>query len=77
VKTPEGEGIVDGVEILKEQIKVKFRDGDEYYYKKYGMDDIKIIKNVANNKMNKEEQEHLKELQELQKLEDIEKNERW
>ena len=77
VKTPEGEGIVDGVEILKEQIKVKFRDGDEYYYKKYGMDDIKIIKNVANNKMNKEEQEHLKELQELQKLEDLEKNERW
>ena len=77
VKTPEGEGVVDGVEILKEQIKVKFRDGDEYYYKKYGMDDIKIIKNVANNKMNKEEQEHLKELQELQKLEDLEKNERW
>ena len=71
VKTEEGEGIVENVEILKEKIKVKFKDGDEYYYKKYDAKDVKIIKNVFNNKLNPEEVEHLKELQELEKLEKI------
>lgn len=71
VKTEEGEGVVDNVEILKEKIKVKFKDGDEYYYKKYDAKDVKIIKNVSNNKLNPEEVEHLKELQELEKLEKI------
>ena len=69
VKTEDGEGVVDSVEILKEQLKVKFKDGDEYFYKKYKADDVKIIKNVANNKVDPEEAEHLKELRELEKLE--------
>ena len=72
VKTDEGEGIVENVEILKEQLKVKFKDGDEYYYKKYNAKDVKIIKIVYNTKVNPEEQEHLKELEELEKLERIE-----
>ena len=69
VRTEEGEGVVDGVEILKEQVKVKFRDGDEYYYKKYPASEIKIIKNVSNNQVDQEEVENMKELQELEKLE--------
>lgn len=70
VKTEDGEGVVDNVEILKEQLKVKFKDGDEYFYKKYKADDVKIIKNAANNnKVDPEEAEHLKELRELEKLE--------
>ena len=69
VKTEDGEGVVDNVEILKEQLKVKFKDGDEYFYKKYKADDVQIIKNVSNNKVNPEEAEHLKELRELEKLE--------
>lgn len=72
VKTEDGEGVVDSVEILKEQLKIKFKDGDEYYYKKYKADDVKIIKNTANNKVDPEEVEHLKELRELEKLEKIE-----
>ena len=71
VKTEEGEGVVDNVEILKEKLKVKFKDGDEYYYKKYDAKDVKIIKNVSNNKLDPEEAKHLKELQELEKLEKI------
>ncbi len=69
VKTVDGEGVVDNVEILKEQLKVKFKDGDEYFYKKYDAKDVKIIKNGTNNKVDPEEAEHLKELRELEKLE--------
>jgi cell fate regulator YaaT (PSP1 superfamily) len=70
VKTEDGEGVVDNVEVLKEQLKVKFKDGDEYFYKKYDAKDVKIIKNGAtNNKFNPEEAEHMKELKELEKLE--------
>ncbi|MBE5806235.1 MAG: stage 0 sporulation protein [Clostridiales bacterium] len=73
VETDEGKGVVDNVEILKEQLKVKFKDGDEYYYKKYKASDVKIIKNSTCNKINNEEKEHLKELKELEKLEQLEK----
>lgn len=69
VQTADGEGIVDNVEILKEQLKVKFKDGEEFFYKKYDAKDVKLIKNPTNNKINQEEKEHLKELQELEKLE--------
>ena len=69
VKTEEGEGVVDSVEVLKEQLKVKFKDGDEYYYKKFDAKDVKIIKNGYDNKIDPEEAEHLKELKELEKLE--------
>lgn len=69
VKTEEGEGVVDNVEILKEIVKVKFKDGDEFYYKKYPASEIKIIKNVSSNQVDPEEAENLKELEELEKLE--------
>lgn len=69
VKTEEGEGVVDNVEILKEQIKVKFKDGDEFYYKKYPASEVKIIKNVVSKQIDPEEEENMKELQELEKLE--------
>ena len=69
VKTEDGEGVVDNVEVLKEQLKVKFKDGDEYFYKKYNAKDVEIIKNISNNKIDPEEVEHLKELKELEKLE--------
>ncbi len=43
VKTENGEGIVDSLEILKEEIRVKHYDADEYYFKKYNLTDIEII----------------------------------
>ena len=72
VKTADGEGKVESVETLKEIVKIKFKDGDEYFYKKYNASDIKIIKNIEQREIDEEEKEHLKELEELEELEKIE-----
>ncbi len=69
VKTEDGEGVVEGIETLKEIVRVKMKDGEGYLYKKYNAKDIKIIKNVEDDVIDPEEKEHLKELQELEKLE--------
>ncbi len=71
VKTEDGEGEVDSVEILKGIIRVKLKDGDEYFYKKYAPKDIKIIKDSATQNIDEEEMEHQKELEELEKLEKL------
>lgn len=68
VETEEGQGEVENIETLKEQIRVKFKDGEGYFYKKYNAKDVKIIKDVANEKIDSEEIEHKKELEELEKL---------
>lgn len=73
VKTPDGKGTVESLEILKEKVNVKIKDKEEgYLYRKYDAKDIKIIKNVETEIINKEEQENLKELEELEKLEEQE-----
>jgi len=75
VKTEDGEGTVEGVETLKEKIRVKLKDDNgEYFYKKYDSKDVKIIKNVEEDVVDPEEKEHLKELQEIEKLEKMDKN---
>lgn len=73
VKTEEGEGMVDSVETLKEKVRVKFRDGEGYFYKKYDAKEIKIIKNVESKKIDPEERKHERELKELEKLDKLEK----
>lgn len=71
VKTEDGEGEVDGVETLKERVKVKFKteDGEGYTYKRYDAKDVKVIKDVAKERIDEEELENKKELEELEKLE--------
>lgn len=70
VKTEAGEGTVEGVEVLKEVLKVKIKDGDDYTYKKFDAKDVKVIKESKNNiVIDEEEKENLKELQKLEKLE--------
>ncbi len=69
VKTPDGEGIIDSVETLKEIVRVKFKDEDDTFYKKYPASEIQIIKSADEDTMDEEEKENLKELQELEKLE--------
>lgn len=70
VKTEDGEGIVEGVETLKERLRVKLKDDNgEFYYKKYDSNEIKIIKDVEEDIIDQEEKENLKELEELEKLE--------
>ena len=73
VQTPDGKGEVDSVEILKEIIRVKYKDGDIYNYKKYDVKDIKVIKDVAKEQIRNEEKEYEKELENLEKLENEEK----
>ena len=73
VKTADGEGEVDSVETLAERIRVKFKDGEGYIYRKYDFKDIKIIKDTAKEVFDEEEELHKKELAELEKLEADEK----
>ena len=68
VKTPDGKGEVDSVETLKEIIRVKFKDNDIYNYKKYKVEDIKVIKDALKEQQNEEENEYQKELKELENL---------
>ena len=72
VKTEEdGEGVVDSVEILKEKVKVKFKDKDGFFYKKFDAKDLKVIKDVEEkDEISGIDKEELKELKELEKLEE-------
>ena len=63
VKTEDGEGIVDSIETLKEMIRVKFKDGDESFYKKYNASDVKVIKSAVEEDIAQEENEELKKLE--------------
>lgn len=76
VKTLDGEGVVDSIETLKEKVRVKFRDGEGYFYKKYPVTEIKIIKNVEIEQIDAEEREHKKELEELEKLEKLDREDK-
>ena len=69
VKTDEGKGVVDNVGILKEKVNVKFKDKEGFYYKKYDVKDIVVIKSAENDVIGEEEQENLKELEQLEELE--------
>ncbi len=75
IQTEDGEGVVDGIETLKEIVRVKLKDENgEYFYKKYDAKDIKIIQNVETEVMDEEEKQNLKELQELENLEKIDQS---
>ena len=69
VKTPEGQGEVEGIEPLKEIVKVKIKDGEIFKIKRYDAKDIKVIKDVIKEKTDSEEKEYQKELKELENLE--------
>ena len=68
VKTPDGKGEVDGIETLKEKVRVKLKDGEGYFYKKYDASEIKILKSADKEIVGDEEKENQKELEELEKL---------
>ena len=69
VKTPDGQGEVEGLDTLKEVVKVKIKDGEIFKIKRYDSKDIKVIKNAAREHTDSEEKEYQKELKELEKLE--------
>ena len=63
VKTEEGEGIVDSIQTLKEEIRVKFQDKEGTFYKRYKAEDVKVIKDVETKEETIEDEE-LKKLEE-------------
>jgi len=71
VRTADGQGEVCGIETLKEIVKVKFKDGDETFFKKYNPKDIKIIKNIekVQENIDKEDLAELKKMEELDRKE--------
>ena len=73
VKTEDGVGEVDNIEILKEQLRIKFKGEEGYTYKKYDTKDVKVIKDVAREQIDEEEIQNKKELEELEKLEQEDK----
>lgn len=79
VKTDDGEGEVVAVETLKEKIRVKLKENDDVFYKKYDAKSVIVIKDaVVNNDISRQDVENdddLKKLQELEKLEKLESKE--
>lgn len=73
VKTEEGEGVVDSIEILKEKLRVKFRDKEGFFYKKYDANEIEVVKDVEESNNFNIDKESLKELKELERLEKMDK----
>ncbi|MBR4949390.1 MAG: stage 0 sporulation family protein [Clostridia bacterium] len=61
VKTPEGDGVVEDVEVLRGVIKVKIQDNDIETIKYFNKDDIRILKKV-----------HIKDDDELKELKNLE-----
>ena len=75
VKTGEGTGEVVSLETLKEVVRVKYQDGDEYYFKKHDAKDVVVIKDaeVDSDALEVDSEEDLAELRKLEKLEKDEK----
>ena len=71
VKTSEGTGEVTSIETLKETVRVKYKDGDEVYFKKHELKDIVVIKVAENNDDVYADSEEIKELEKLEKLDKI------
>jgi len=79
VKTPEGEGIVEAVETLKEIVRVKIKDDENdggYLFKKYQANEIEILKNGQDDQNEKIIYKDLEELEEMHKK-DKKNSERW
>ena len=74
VKVEDRQGEVDNIEILKEKLRIKFKNEDGgYIYKKYDAKDVEVIKDISRDQFNEEELQNKKELEELEKFEQEDK----
>ena len=74
VNTENGEGTVEGIEVLNEILKIKLKDEDDnYYYKKYNASDVKVIKDGKTEIESNLSEEELKELEEIERMDEIDK----
>ena len=73
VMTEEGEGVVETVEVLRELLKVKFKDEEgNNYFKKFNASEIKVIKD-SKKAIKDDEEVDPEELKELEKIEQLDK----
>ena len=72
VKTEDGTGEIENVEILAERVRVKITSGDNFTYKKYNVKDITVIKDVV---AEQQENENSEETEELERFEPLDKEE--
>ncbi len=63
VETPEGQGVVMGISLLKEMVKVKLDKGNETDLKIYSVAEVKVIKDVAASEDGDIDIEALKQLE--------------
>ena len=69
-----GEGVVEGIEVLNEILKVKLKDEDDnFYYKKYNASEVKVIKEGKQEFKTDVSEEELKELEEMEKMDELDK----
>ncbi|MBR6033980.1 MAG: stage 0 sporulation family protein [Clostridia bacterium] len=70
VKGPDGEGEIVGIETLAERVKVKLKDGEDIFYKRYNASEVEVIKDVQNEEDIESDvnAEDLAELEALEKL---------
>ena len=76
VKTEEGEGVVENVEVLREIVRVKFKDEEgNSYYRKFNVPDVKVIKDSKKeeNQIEEVDPEELKELEKMEKMDEYDK----
>lgn len=74
VKTKDGTGEVCSVETLKEVVRVKYKDGEDFFFRKYDAKDIVVIKDAAeDDSINADNAEDLEELRKLENLENSDK----
>ncbi len=74
VKTKDGTGEVCSVETLKEVVRVKFKDGEDFFFRKYDAKDIVVIKDAAeDDSISADSAEDLEELRKLENLENSDK----
>ncbi len=79
VKTEDGEGTVDTVEVIKEIIKVKLKDEEgNNYFKRYNASDIKVLKDNKKKAMTEDiaSEEDIEELKKIEKLDQYENKNR-
>lgn len=64
VKTPDGKGVVEDVQVLKEIITVKIEKGEEKIKKTFHIDEVEILKNTKKREV--KEEIDMKELMQLE-----------
>ena len=75
VESEDGEGVVESIETLKEKIRVKFKDKEGFFYKKYDAKDLKIIKDgTKEEEVEVQDKEELKELEKLEQMQEEDNN---